>query len=216
MIPVLALSAAAAPVSATLPSVLNGLPTTAAVGALCVAVIVEIVAVPAVLLPGGTVTLLAGALIGAGRPASAVAIPIIIAVLCADQLAFFGGAAVIDWWRRRRPERAAEDLVSRRGRAATWLTASMPSIAGAARMPYRSFAVRILIMRMPWLAAALSAGTLAARSLAEIGHVAGIAGLIASAVVVTGFFIARHRPAAVQVLARRAAALRRRLSTTIL
>jgi hypothetical protein len=33
---------------------------------------------------------------------------------------------------------------------------------------------------VPWLAAALSAGTLAARSLAGIGHVAGIAGVVAT------------------------------------
>src|SRR5690348_6609671 len=47
------------------------MPTAAVVGILCAAVVVEIVALPAVLLPGGTITLLAGALIGAGRPAFA-------------------------------------------------------------------------------------------------------------------------------------------------
>jgi membrane protein DedA with SNARE-associated domain len=221
VIPVLAVSAATAPVSAALPSALNGLPTAAAVAVLCVAVIVEIVVVPAVLLPGGTVTLLAGALIGAGRPALAVAIPVIVAVVGADQLAFFGGAAVIGWWRRRRPEREEEreeqqrKRAARRGRAATWLTAAMPSIAGAARMPYRSFAARMAIMRVPWLAAALSAGTLAAKSLAEIGHVAGIIGLVASAVVVAGFFIARHRPDAIRAVVRTVAS-KRRLSTTLM
>ena len=66
---------AAAP--ALLPA-LNALPTAAAVAALCVAVVAEIVLVPAVLLPGGTVTLLAGALIGAGHPALAVAVPVIV------------------------------------------------------------------------------------------------------------------------------------------
>lgn len=216
MIHVLAASVTTAPVSAALPSMLNALPTAAAVAALCVAVIVEIVAVPAVLLPGGTVTLLAGALIGTGRSAFAVAIPVILAVMCADQLAFFGGAAVVTWWRRRRPQRTDNERGARRGRAATWLTAAMPSVAGAARMPYRTFAVRIAIMRVPWLAAALSAGTLAAKSLDQIGHVAGIVGLIASVVVVAGFFLARHRPAAVQALARKAAAAKRRSSTTLM
>jgi hypothetical protein len=43
-----------------LPSALSALPTAAAVSVLCVAVVVEIVAMPAVLLPGGTMTLLAG------------------------------------------------------------------------------------------------------------------------------------------------------------
>ena len=52
--------------ASVLPSALSALPTAAAVGVLCVAVVVEIVAVPAVLLPGGTMTLLAGALIGSG------------------------------------------------------------------------------------------------------------------------------------------------------
>jgi undecaprenyl-diphosphatase len=186
-----------------LPSALSGLPTAAAVGVLCAAVAAEIVAVPAVLLPGGTVTLLAGALIGAGRPALAVAIPVAAAVVAADQLAYLGGAAVTGWWRRRRLGRAGPPP-ARRGRAAAWLTAAMPSLAGAAGMPYRSFAVRVLVMRVPWLAAALSVGALAARSLAGIGHVAGVAGVIASVVVVAGLLAARTRQGAMRALARRA------------
>ena len=180
--------------ASVLPSALSALPTAAAVGVLCVAVVVEIVAVPAVLLPGGTVTLLAGALIGSGRPALAVAIPIVAAVVCGDQLAYFSGAAVTGWWRRRRPGRTGERSAPS-GRAKAWFTAAMPSLAGAAGLRYRPFAVRVVVMRVPWLAAALSAGTLAARSLAGIGHVAGIAGLVASALVVAGLLAARHRPA---------------------
>lgn len=203
---------AAAP--ALLPA-LNALPTAAAVAALCVAVVAEIVLVPAVLLPGGTVTLLAGALIGAGRPALAVAVPVIVAVVAGDQLAFFSGAALTGWWRRRRPGRA-EQQPARRGRTAAWLTASMPSVAGGAGMRYRSFAARILVMRVPWLAAALSAGILAAHSLARIGHVAGIAGLVASGVVLTALLVAHHRPGAVREVARRTMTMMRRLSTTIM
>ena len=180
--------------ASVLPSALSALPTPAAVGVLCVAVVVEIVAVPAVLLPGGTVTLLAGALIGSGRPALAVAVPIVAAVVGGDQLAYFSGAAVTGWWRRRRPGRTGERSVPS-GRAAAWFTAAMPSLAGAAGLRYRPFAVRVVVMRVPWLAAALTAGTLAARSLAGIGHVAGIAGLVASALVVAGLLAARHRPA---------------------
>jgi membrane-associated protein len=177
-----------------LPSALSALPTAAAVSVLCVAVVVEIVAVPAVLLPGGTMTLLAGALIGSGRPALAVAVPVVVAVVGGDQLAYFSGAAVTGWWRRRRPGRTGEQSVPG-GRAAAWFTAAMPSLAGAAGLRYRPFAVRVVVMRVPWLAAALSVGTLAARSLAGIGHVAGIAGLVASALVVAGLLAARHRPA---------------------
>lgn len=198
------------------PHALSALPTAAAVAALCVCVVAEIVAVPVVLLPGGTMTLLAGALIGAGRPALGVAIPVIVAVLGADQLAYFSGAAVLGWWRRRHPGRRTDGPPPRRGRTAMWLTASMPSLAGATRMPYRAFAGRMLIMRVPWLAAALIAGTLAARSLTAIGHVAGIAGVVASVVVVLGLLAARHRPNARRVLARRCGTPRRRLSTTIL
>jgi membrane-associated protein len=197
---------AAAP--ALLPA-LNALPTAAAVASLCVAVVAEIVLVPAVLLPGGTVTLLAGALIGAGHPALAVAVPVIVAVVAGDQLAFFSGAAVTGWWRRRRPGRA-EQQPARRGRTAGWLTASMPSVAGGAGMRYRSFAARILVMRVPWLAAALIAGTLAAHSLARIGHVAGIAGLVASGVVLTVLLVAHHRPGAVREVARRTMTMMRR------
>ena len=209
---------AAAP--AFLPA-LNALPTAAAVAALCVAVVVEIVLVPAVLLPGGTVTLLAGALIGAGRPALAVAVPVILAVVAGDQLAFFSGAAVTGWWRRRRPGPAEEEpgapgpQPARRGRTAAWLTASMPSVAGGAGMRYQSFAARVLVMRVPWLAAALSAGTVAAHSLARIGHVAGIAGLVASGVILASLLVVHRRPGAVRAVARRTMTLMRRLSTTI-
>jgi hypothetical protein len=178
------------------------MPTAVAVSVLCAAVIIEIVAVPAVLLPGGTVTLLAGTLIGAGRPALAVALPVVVAVVAGDQLAYFSGSAVAGWWRRRRPGRAA-DRPARPGRAAAWLTAAMPSLAGGAAIGYRSFAVRVVVMRVPWLTAALSAGALAARSLAGIGHVAGLVGIVASAVVVTGLLAARHGPAIVRALTRR-------------
>jgi hypothetical protein len=187
--------------AAGLPSVLTAMPTAVAVSLLCAAVIVEIVAVPAVLLPGGTFTLLAGALIGAGRPALAVALPVVVAVVAGDQLAYFSGSAVAGWWRRRRPGRGAGGP-ARHGPAAAWLTAAMPSVAGGAGIGYRSFAGRVTVMRVPWLAAALSAGALAARSLAGIGHVAGIVGIVASAVVVTGLLAARHGPAVLRALAR--------------
>lgn len=206
----------AATATGMLQSIFNPLPTAAMVAALCVAVVVEIVAIPAVLLPGGTITLLAGALIGTGRPALVVAIPMIIAVVGADQLAYLGGAALVDWWQRRRPGRVEGERRIRRGRAELWLTAAMPSLAGAAHLPYRSFVVRLLIMRVPWLAAALSAGTLAAKSLAQIGHVAGMVGVVASAAVVVGIFIARHRPATARVLVRGVAVLKRKLSSTLL
>ena len=185
-----------------LPSALGAMPTAVAVSVLCAAVIIEIVAVPAVLLPGGTVTLLAGALIGAGRPALAVTLAVVAAVLTGDQLAYFSGSAVAGWWRRRRPGRTAEGP-GRHGPAAAWLTAAMPSVAGVAGISYRSFAVRVVVMRVPWLAAALSAGALAARSLADIGHVAGIVGIVASAVVVTGLLAARHRAGLSRALSRR-------------
>jgi hypothetical protein len=171
-------------------------------------VVVEIVVVPAVLLPGGAVTLLAGGLIGAGRPALAVALPVVVAVIAGDQLAYFSGSAVAGWWRRRRrrPGRPADDEAKappRPGRAAAWLTAAMPSLAGGAGLGYRAFAARVVVMRVPWLAAALSAGAGAARWLAGLGQVAGIAGLVASAVVVTGLLAARHGPHLMRALARR-------------
>ena len=82
------------------------------------------------------------------------------------------------------------------GRAAAWFTAAMPSLAGAAGLRYRPFAVRVVVMRVPWLAAALTVGALAARSLAGIGHVArNRQGLVASALVVAGLLATRHRPA---------------------
>jgi len=69
----------------------------------------------------------------------------------------------------------------------------MPSLAGAAQMPYRSFALRLLALRLPWLAGLLAAGALAAHSLAVIGRVAGIAGLAASAAAAAALLAARGR-----------------------
>jgi membrane protein DedA with SNARE-associated domain len=86
----------------------------------------------------------------------------------------------------------------------------MPTVAGAVRMPYRSFAVRLIIMRVPWLAAALSAGTLAAKWLGDIGHVVGVGGVIASLIVLACLLVARHRPGAVRAFARGTSVLRRR------
>jgi hypothetical protein len=194
--------------AAALPPVLSAMPTALAVSVLCAAVVVEIVVVPAVLLPGGAVTLLAGGLIGAGRPALAVALPVVVAVVAGDQLAYVSGSALAGWWRRRRrrPGRPADDEAKappRPGRAAAWLTAAMPSLAGGAGLGYRAFAARVVVMRVPWLAAALSAGAGAARWLAGLGQVAGIAGLVASAVVVTGLLAARHGPHLMRALARR-------------
>jgi membrane protein DedA with SNARE-associated domain len=194
--------------NSALASALGAMPTAVAVGVLCAAVIIEIVAVPAVLLPGGTVTLLAGALIGTGRPPLAVALPVVAAVIAGDQMAYLGGSAVARWWRRRRPGPARE-TTARRGRAAVWLTAAMPSLAGGAGIRYRSFAVRVAVMRVPWLAAALSAGALAARSLTGIGHVAGIAGIVASVFVVACLLAARHWPGMMRALTRCKAVCRR-------
>jgi membrane protein DedA with SNARE-associated domain len=188
--------------AAAVPHALNVLPAAAAVAVLCGLVIAEIVALPGVLLPGGTMALLAGALIGSGRPALAVAVPVAAAVIAGDHLAYHTGSAVTGWWRRRRPGRAADDRPARRGRAAGWLTAAMPSLAGAAQMPYRSFALRLLAMRVPWLAGLLAAGALAAHSLAAIGRVAGIAGLAASAAAAAALLAARGR-LPVRVIARR-------------
>lgn len=188
--------------AAGVPHGLNALPTAAAVTVLCVLVAGEIVVMPGVLLPGATVTLLAGALIGAGRPALAVAVPVAAAVIGGDQLAYRSGAAVTGWWRRRRPGRAGVGRPPRRGRAAGWLTAAVPLLAGAADVPYQAFAVRQLAMRLPWLAGMLAAGALAAHSLATLGRVAGIAGIAASAAVATGL-LAVHGRLPVRSLARK-------------
>jgi membrane-associated protein len=197
--------------ASALPPVLDAMPTAIAVAVLCVAVAAEIIAVPVIILPGGTMTLLAGALIGAGRPAVEVAVPVCAAVIAADQLAFFGGAIVISWWHRRRGEGAGSLPAARQGRAAKWLTATMPALAGATGMPYRQFAPRMLGMRVPWLAAALTAGALAADSLRKIGHVAGVAGLVASLLVIVGLVLVRRRPHAVRDLTSRTASAVRAL-----
>jgi membrane protein DedA with SNARE-associated domain len=150
--------------------------------------------------------------IRAGRPALAVAKPVVAAVIVGDQLAYFSGAAVTGWWRRRRPGRTGGPP-ARRG-AAAWLTAAMPSLAGGAGMRYRSFAFRVLVMRVPWLAVALNVGVLAASSLTRTGHVAGIVGIIAS-VVVAGLLAARHGPGMMRGRGRRSRPEERPLSSTV-
>ena len=70
-------------------------------------------------------------------------------------------------------------------------------------------------MRVPWLATALIVGTLAAHSLARIGHVAGIADVVAGVLIVAGLLVAHHRPGAARALAGPAAP-KRRLSSTML
>jgi membrane protein DedA with SNARE-associated domain len=175
-----------------LPSALTALPTAAMVAVLCAAVIGEIVLVPAVL-PGATIALLTGALIGAGRPALAVAVPLAAAVVAGDQLAYVSGAAVTGWWRRRRPGRRPRPV--RQGRVESWFAAALPSLAGAAGLRYRQFAPRVLVLRVPWLAATLGTGALAASSLAHLGHVIGLAGVIATALVASGLLVLRRRAA---------------------
>src|SRR6266702_2401075 len=140
--------------AAAVPHALNVLPTAAAAAVLCGLVIAEIAGLPGMLLPGGTMTLLAGALIGSGRPALAVAVPVAAAVIA------------------------------------------------AAQMPYRGFTLRLLALRLPWLAGLLAAGALAAHSLAAIGRVAGIAGLAASAAAAAALLAARGR-LPVRAIARR-------------
>jgi membrane-associated protein len=173
-----------------LPSALTAMPTAAVVGVLCAAVIVEIVVMPTVL-PGATITLLAGALIGAGRPALTVAVPFAAAIIAGDQLAYFSGVAVTGWWRRRRPDRHERRI--RQGLVESWFASAMPSLAGASGLSYRQFVPRVLALRAPWLAAALAAGTLAAESIAHLGHVIGLVGMIATGFVVITLLVFRRR-----------------------
>jgi membrane protein DedA with SNARE-associated domain len=176
--------------AALLPSALTAMPTAAIVGVLCVAALVEVVLVPTVL-PGATITLLAGALIGVGRPAFVVVIPLAAAIIVGDQLAYFSGAAITNWWRRRRHDRRERRV--RRGPVESWFAASMPSLAGAAGLRYQQFAPRALVLRVPWLGAALGAGTLAAKSVAHLGHVIGLIGLVVTALVVVALVLFRRR-----------------------
>ena len=175
-----------------LPSALTALPTAAMVAVLCAAVVGEIVLVPT-LLPGATIALLAGALIGAGRPALAVALPLAAAIVAGDQLAYVTGAAVTSWWRRRRPGHSPR---VRQGRVESWFAAAMPSVAGAAGLRYRQFVPRVLVLRVPWLAATLGAGALAASSLGHLGHLIGLAGLVATAVVMSALLAFRRHAVA--------------------
>ena len=94
----------------------------------------------------------------------------------------------------------------------SWFAAAMPSLAGAAGLRYRRFIIRMLAMRVPWLAAALGAGALAATSIAHLGHVIGLAGIIVTGFVVVALLVFRWRAG----LGRSASSLPRALSSTML
>ena len=166
------------------------MPTAAVVGVLCAAVVAEIVVLPGVL-PGAAITLLAGALIAAGRPALAVAVPLALAIAAGDQLAYVSGATVTRWWRRRRRDRV--ERRARSGAMESWLTAAMPSLAGAAGQRYGQFAPRVLALRVPWLGAALGTGALAAAPVARLGQAIGLAGFLISGCVVAALLVFRWR-----------------------
>src|SRR5260370_37273979 len=93
--------------AAVLPHALNSLPAVAAGAALCGLVIAEIVALPGGLLPGGTMALLAGALIGSGRPALPVAVPVAAAVIGGDHALGAPRRARCLSWPATRPQRVA-------------------------------------------------------------------------------------------------------------
>lgn len=133
--------------------VLSVLPAGIAAAVLCVLAVAEIAVMPGAVLPGGMVTLLAGALAGAGRAPLFIAVPVAAAVLAGDHLAYRSGPAVVILWRWRGSGRAG-------GQVPPWLAAAVPCLAGSAGMPYPGFAARLLVLRLPWLAGMLSAGAL--------------------------------------------------------
>jgi membrane protein DedA with SNARE-associated domain len=194
-----------------LPSALNAIPTGGVVAVLCVAVIGEIIVTPT-LLPGATITLLAGALVGAGRPGLAVVLPLVVAVVGGDQAAYFAGSAVRGWWNRRRPGRPVRP--PRGGAVGSWVAAAFPSFAGAAGLSYRQFVIRVLVLRVPWLAAALGAGLLASRSITRIGHVIGIVGILATVLAAACLLAVRRRASESRNGTRRAASRPHTLSST--
>lgn len=179
---------------------LSVVPTGLVVAVLCALVITEIVAVPGIVLPGGIVTLLAGALAGAGRAPLEIAVPVAAAVIIGDHLAYRAGPAVVMWWHWDRPGRIQNRVAA--GAAPRWLVAAVPSLAGAAGVPYSTFAVRLLAVRLPWLAGMLAAGAVAPGVAAGIGRGGGLAAAaVAAAAVLAGPAMLRRLP--VRVIARR-------------
>jgi membrane protein DedA with SNARE-associated domain len=77
----------------------------------------------------------------------------------------------------------------------SWLTAAMPSLAGAAGLRYGQFAPRVLAMRVPWLGATLTTGTLAAQPVARLGHVIGLAGILLTGAVLALLLVLRWKAA---------------------
>jgi membrane-associated protein len=93
----------------------------------------------------------------------------------------------------------AQSLLARRGGLAVFLgrwvallRALMPALAGAARMPYRRFAVWNMIGGAAWGLAAVSTGYLAGASYDRIGRAVDQGGAAMFAALVVAGLVARH------------------------
>ena len=175
---------------------LAGMPAGWALAVLLALLIAEVLAVPGVVLPGGTAVVLVGALVGSGRADGRLAVPAVtVAVLLADQVAFWAGGRAGRWLRRRVPAARARSAGQPARPAARWRhlgLAALPSLAGATQLPYRRFVVREVALRAAWLPVFLIAGEIGGRSLSRV-RTLGTGAAVVAGVVVAAVLLARRR-----------------------
>lgn len=185
----------------------------------------EAAAFVGLVIPGETAMLLGGVLVASGRAELGVMMAAAsLGAVLGDSLGYeigrhFGGPLRRTRVGRRIGEerwRRAEDYVRRRGGRAVFLgrfvgvlRALVPAVAGAARMPYRTFLPYNLAGGVVWASGFVFAGYLAGSSYQRVASLAGRAGLLLAVVVVVGGvialaarWVARHPERAAQPLRR--------------
>jgi membrane protein DedA with SNARE-associated domain len=160
-------------------------------------------------IPGETAALLGGVAAQMGHvPLPAVIVTVVMAAIVGDSVGYEVGRHLgprilqlraLD--KRRTRLDAAQDFLARRGGMAVllgrWVAffrAVMPALAGAARMPYRTFLTFNAIGGLIWGVVVVAAGYLAGSSYARVEKAIGRDGaLIAVGVVVLGIVIWKVR-----------------------
>jgi membrane protein DedA with SNARE-associated domain len=160
-------------------------------------------------LPGETAAVLGGVAAHRGHvPLVAVIVVVVVAAIVGDTVGYevgkrlgprLLGLRIFD--KRRGKLDDAQDFLARRGGSAVllgrWVAffrAVMPALAGASRMPYRTFIVWNATGGLLWGTAVVLAGYLAGASYAKVEQAIGRDGaLVALAIAVVGFVVWRVR-----------------------
>jgi membrane-associated protein len=159
-------------------------------------------------LPGETAALLGGVSVALGHTSLATMVLVVVGgAVLGDSIGYevghHLGPRLVEnrvLRRRRHQVEKAQHLLRRRGvltvvlgRWTAFLRAVVPSLAGAARMPYHRFLPANLASGLVWGVVVVLAGMLAGRSYQQVEQWLGAGSAAAVAVVVVGALVAWHR-----------------------